>query len=203
MTGLFAGNSAGKELAGDRGRGAVRPIQGRDGALDRLRGLAVLLMVADHLALSAGLDVVRLTAGRLAVPLFFVLAGHLASRLSWRHGRLIGLGLLLPAFAPWVDSPNVLLYLGVFLPAVAWAGRHRWLLPLAVVLALTLAANGYAGPVGTGYAPSALLALCCVGALLPRSAFAAAGRLPVVLAWPGRHALSLYVGHVLALTVLL
>lgn len=182
----------------------------RSRGLDALRGLAVVFMVADHLALFAGAPLVRVTVGRLAMPLFFVLAGHLATRLSWRVARLGLLGVLLPLAAPWVDSPNVLLWLAYGAVALALARRAH--LPPALLVGAQLAVFANPGvfhpyaDLGTGYPPAALLGLMALGAMLHRDQLTGlADRLPArlvpPLSWAGRHALGLYVGHVLLLTV--
>lgn len=186
---------------------AVRP-RGRDVGLDRLRGLAALLMVVDHVALFAGLEPVRMTVGRLAMPLFFVLAGHLVARWSWRLLWVAWLGLVLPLFAGWVDSPNVLLWYAMGAAALLvlrQVDASPWWL---IVVALALAANGFgsAGEVDlfgrSSYDPWALFGLLAVGALLPRTAFAWCVRIPRWLAPVGRYPLTVYVGHVLLLTAL-
>lgn len=181
--------------------GSVSPAVSRAAGLDRLRGLAVLCMVVDHVALFVAFDVARYTVGRLALPLFFVLGGALVTRLTWRHGWVALLGLGLPLVAGWIDSPNVLLLYAVGAALVVLArrlGPFGSLLGLLVML--TVQANG-AGVVGTGYAPAALWALMFVGAWLPRELLLVlGGRLPGWLAVPGRYPLSIYVGHVLALT---
>lgn len=172
----------------------------RSSHLDALRGLAVAAMVTDHLALAFGILPLRLTIGRLAVPLFFVLAGHLAHRFGPRTLLAAALGLALPTFAPWIDSPNVLLWYAVGV-AVIVAARRVGLPPvLLVAFALTLAVNSWGSPVPTGYNPVCLVALMALGAMLPRTSFDWARKLPRPLALLGRFPLTVYVGHVLALT---
>lgn len=173
----------------------------RSSALDKLRGLAVALMVLDHLALFLEVLPVRLTLGRLAMPLFFLVAGHLAYRLSRRHGLALVLGLALPWIAPWVDSPNVLLWWAVFSAVLVGARYLSWSPVFYVAAALTFAANGWFYDLGTSYEPYALLGLMALGQLLPRSSFAFADRLPGVFASIGRRPLTWYVGHVLVLVV--
>lgn len=169
-------------------------------ALDAVRGLACWVMLADHLALFLGADAVRSTVGRLAMPLFFVVAGHLSRRLSSRLVLVAGWGLCLPTFAPWIDSPNVLVLLatGAFLLSACrrWSVHPGWL----AAVCLGLLANG-AGPLAVGsYPPAALVGLMALGAMLHRDAFAWGERLPGWVAWLGRWPLSFYVGHVLLLT---
>lgn len=175
---------------------------GRSVGVDRLRGLAVLAMVVDHVALFVGAEPLRWTVGRVAVPVFFVLGGCLVRRLTWRHAWVFVLGLVLPVLAPWVDSPNVLCWYA--LGAVLVWGVRSWAAgpAVALVVLVTALANGV-GSVGAGYPPAALWALMCFGALVPLGRLAALGeRLPGWLGLPGRFPLTVYAGHVLALTAL-
>lgn len=181
---------------------ALAPVGKRERVrhLDAIRGLAVLVMVVDHVSIVADVLPLRLTVGRLAVPLFFILAGHLARRLSARTLWAAALGLALPGFAPWIDAPNVLLWYAVGVAMLVLARRVGCPLALLVALPLTLAANSWGSPLLTGYNPLCLLGLMALGAMLHRSAFAWGVRLPGFLAVLGRYPLTVYVGHVLALT---
>lgn len=176
---------------------------GRVARLDALRGFAIVCMVVDHLAFFAHADSLRLTVGRLALPVFFLLAGHLSRRLSPRLLWVLAAGIWLPLFAPWVDSPNVLVW--VVAGALLLAGSRALgvtSLPLLVVC-LTLLANPSLVPMpGTSYPPAALVAMMALGAFIPRESFAWAANLPAGLAFIGRYPLSFYCGHVLLLTVL-
>lgn len=167
---------------------------GRLVGLDALRGLAVLLMVADHVSRYVpGGWWFSVTGGRVAVPLFFVVAGALVSRLSWRHGGVAVLGLALPLVVPWIDAPNVLVLYVVGVVAVLACRAVPVLGVLVVVAALTAFANQWPGPVPVrgAYVPLALLGLMVVGQLAGRVPVAAvAGRLPGWLAWVGRFPLS-------------
>lgn len=190
-------------------RSVVRATGQRLVSLDVWRGLAVLAMVVDHLALVTPLpDVFRLFPGRVAMPLFFLIAGALVTRLTWRHLDGLLFGLALPFVVPWIDAPNVLVWWA--LGCAALVGMRRVGLPLwlPVVLAVAAYANGYGHGLDGSYGPLGLLALMCLGAMLPLSTWASGalllqGRLRGVLAWVGRHALSLYVGHLLLLQVVL
>lgn len=171
----------------------------RSRALDNARGLAIAAMIVDHVTLIFhGPDVLRLTVGRVAMPLFFLIAGHLVRRLSWRHAGVYLLGLVLPVAIPWVDSPNVLEWyvLGAVAIVVArWADLPVWVY-IAGVLAVM--ANGWniAKP-GTSYDGAALIALMLIGSQLPRSSWDWARRIP--LGWLGRYPLTVYVGHLIVL----
>lgn len=179
-----------------------RPVRTRVAGLDRLRGLAILCMLVDHLVLvTQGPGGLRWTVGRLALPAFFVLAGHLARTPNARHALIAWVGLVLPWLVPWIDHPNVLvLYaLGV---VVLWLfhqlGRPWWL----VVLALTWGVNGLVH-VGHSYDALMLFGFMALGACMPRSAFEWTDRLPAgLLSAVGRRPLSWYVGHLLVLEAL-
>lgn len=168
--------------------------------LDRLRGLAVVLMIGDHLAIILGLSLYRVTAGRLAMPLFFILAGHLAGRLGYRQVWAVVLGLVLPVVSVLVDRPNVLVWWGLGCAGLWICDRlavPAWSLAVA---ALTFAANGWAvtpGPLS--YDPVALIGLMALGKCASSSAFLLGARLPAVLGRIGRYPLSWYVGHLLVL----
>jgi hypothetical protein len=176
---------------------------GRWGVLDRVRGLAVVCMIVDHLCLffppEGGPLLVRLTVGRLAMPLFFVLAGYLARRLRWRHLSVALLGVALPVVCPWLDHPNVLTLwaLGcVCLWLVRWAGLSPWLL---VLFGLAMGANGF-GAHGVQYEPTALWGLMAAGSMLRPSSWRWGLRLPCWLELVGRYPVSVYAGQALILT---
>lgn len=175
---------------------APSPVRVRLVGLDAARGLAVLLMIGDHLALWAGVPAYRFTLGRLAMPLFFVLAGYLSRRLRWRHLWVALIGVGLPLVVPWIDSPNVLLLWAVG-SLIIWLWRQQGL-PLWVLLAaaLTVEANGW-GHMPRAYEPAAMLGLMVCGAMMPASAWGWASRLPRQLAVLGRYPVSVYVGHLL------
>lgn len=175
----------------------------RSPALDRVRGLAIVLMAVDHVASLSGWVVVEDTVGRAAMPLFFVLAGSLLGRLRWRHAQLVGLGLLLPVVMPWLDAPNVLTLYGVG-ALVIWLWRRLvWPVWVLAAAGLTQAANGWAGGLFfTGYQPLALLGLLALGAMLPRTTWSWGSSLPGWMGLLGRFPVTVYVGHLLVLTAI-
>lgn len=184
------------------------PIPPRSAAIDRLRGAAVALMVLDHLLIVTGHSgsVLRETVTRAALPLFCILAGHLAGRASWRWGALFVAGAVLPAVVPWVDAPNVLLLIFcglLYLAAVRLMppALGDFALLFAVVLGLTRFANGYADPLGDrAFDYYAVVGLMALGRLIPRLSLERVGSvLPASSAAFGRYPLSLYVGHLLFL----
>ena len=180
------------------------PAPGRSVALDVFRGLAIAAMLLDHVVLvTGGPELLRLSAGRLAMSAFFILAGHLSRNLGYRHLGIALVGVVLPLLVPWIDTPNVLVWWVVgcaSLWLLRWAELPGWVL---TVVALTVAANGWGYAPGFSYDGFALLGLMGLGTIVPRSAYAWAGRLPTIarvpLAAVGRRPLTWYVGHLLVL----
>ena len=177
---------------------------GRTLSLDRLRGLAIACMVLDHLCLIFHTCYwLRLTAGRVAMPLFFLVSGHLVRRLGWRHGWVLLLGLLVPFVVPWIDSPNVLVWYvvgAVWIVAARYAGIWLWLPSL---VGLAWAANfGVWSPLHVGpdsFDGLMLIGIMGMGAALETDAFDWGLRLPRFFERIGRYPLSVYVGHLLIL----
>jgi hypothetical protein len=186
-------------------------VPARSSALDSVRGLAIVLMILDHLALYAYgmgwgndfLDGFRLTITRFSMPLFFLVAGHLAwgKQLRLRHAGIAVIGILLPLYVTPIDNPNVLFWWAVgclCLAVTRWAGWPAWVM---VAFALTGYANHWTSEAG-GYEGMALFGLMALGALLPRDAFAFGSSMPPWVAGLGRRPLSIYVGHLVALHTL-
>lgn len=170
--------------------------KGRDLFLDKWRGLAILLMIADHVAYFHGPDWLRQTLTRLSMPIFFILAGHLANRVSLRTLAIGATGFLLPIYVTWIDNPNVLLWLAIGSAVLAFSQHYPMVQYLTIILALTLMANYRIGEIFGSYHPAALLALMALGNLIPRYAFRCGDRLPGVFAFLGRFSLSIYIVHV-------
>lgn len=169
----------------------------RDTHLDALRGTAILLMLLDHvLDLTHSLPILRYTVTRFSMPLFFLIGGHLVRRASPRLLLVACIGIFLPLYARWIDSPNVLYWY-----AVGAVGLYRWREKPAALVAiliggLALSANKWPLVHGSSYAPLSLFGLMIVGKFLPRDAFHAIPA-PRFIAPLGRFPLSIYVGHVL------
>lgn len=175
----------------------------RSAALDRLRGLAIAVMVLDHVALLLGPTgwLLQVTVGRLAMPLFFVISGHLVRRLSWRTAGIAALGAVLPLVFGWLDSPNVLLWYAAGAVLIVAAQRLRVPVAWLLVVLVAVAANGWDPQLGTSYRPAAVLALMVIGHLLPRMVLDRAGaRLPAWLELGGRRPVSSYVVQAAAVT---
>lgn len=188
---------------GVRSRPDVRVV-----GLDRLRGLAVLLMVADHLwavsgSQSALVVVGRLTVTRAALPLFAVaaaagLAGGLGRRSLWRPGGYVAAGVALGVLVtPALGLPrwDVLAVFGAVLMIYRAAPEAAW--PLVGLVGLVQAVTW---PVGDGYQPGLLAGLVAVGLLAAGPAVRFGELLPGRwLGVVGRHAAPVYVGHLLLL----
>lgn len=170
--------------------------------LDAARGLAIVFMAVDHLCVVfAGPLWLRLSVGRLALPVFFVLAGHLARRVSARTVAIAAAGVLLPLVVPWIDAPNVLVYWAVGVCVIAACRRWPAALWAIVVVGLTWGANHFRLlPAGvSSYELPLLLAMMAAGALAGAGLWWWADRLPAWLAALGRHAVWVYIGHLLVL----
>lgn len=181
---------------------APAAVRVRSVGVDRVRGLAVLLMVLEHVTgVVLGVSVVHDTVGRLAMPLFMLTAGAVFVRLRARHAWIFAVGIALAVVVPWAGDPSILVQyvFGVVVLAVARSAD----LPLWVVLALcaTVAANGW-DLEAHGYGWGGVYALVVLGAMVGTSAFAWGERLPVWVGWLGRHPFGLYVGHLLLLQLL-
>lgn len=162
-------------------------------------------MLVDHTLLVFGVGHwARVTVTRASMPLFFLVSGHLVGRLSWRHAGVLAVGLVLPYAVPWIDRPNVLVWyvMGAALLWYAqWSGDY-WMAPLLVIVGLAAYANGYSAGWGPhSYEPGALVGLMALGWIFRRDypLWNAGAHLPAVFAWLGRFPLSVYVGHLLAL----
>lgn len=172
--------------------------------IDRLRGLAVLLMVIDHLLIVVGQEssIYRFTVTRLAMPLFFVVAGALVSRIDVPRLLLVATcGALLPILVPWTEQPNVLVQyvMGVLLLGLCWFSRPA--VVLVLVLLLGAIANRYTANLH-GYDWAALPALVLAGWLAGRETVDRIGRpLSFLFEGLGRYPLSIYFGHLLLLRV--
>ena len=183
---------------------AVLIAPGRDRRLDALRGLAIAAMMVDHVALFLDVPVLRMTVGRVAMPIFFVLGGHLATRISYRRwAEVAAVGVVLQFLAPWSGAGPLLLCFVVGAALVVICRPHPRLLVLVAGLGLLLGANGFAHLYAGSYDPRLLLALMAFGALLPRDLLRPAwlDRLRH-LEVAGRRPLQFYAGHVLLLAAL-
>lgn len=192
----------------------------RDADLDALRGIAIVLMVLDHVlavweltGAPGATSVVRYTVTRLALPAFLLIVGVLWSRRGRvtsrrRLGGIATAGVVATTvmWALGLPSPEIL----VVLALVVLAGRWVLAFPAwAVVLGLLQAVNL---PLPwTGYQPGYVAAWIGVGVLLDQArpgralrmpSRAVSGPLGAVLTAVGRAPLVWYLGHVLLLPAL-
>lgn len=188
--------------------------------IDRLRGLAVLLMVLDHVVI-AGVSVgawsysawwpawlIRMGPTRAAMPIFMVLVGLFIARRPARTTRVwqvIAAGLLvsacIAASGGWMPLPEILLLASPILAASSYV--RRWPTALAAIGVVQV----FTWPIGTPYEPGAVLALVCVGVLTARSTrrsrldTVCSASLPAVLGPVGRRPLMWYVSHLAAVSL--
>jgi len=171
----------------------------RIASLDALRGLAILLMILDHiLAVTGELQILRFTVTRFSMPLFFLVSGFLLYRVNIPRLVIVGLiGIALPMYVGFIDEPNVLFLYAVFAPFIVWARNSPLALMGISAFGLAMYANNFLDLPGA-YAPFALFGLMALGKLVPRESWERV-RLPRFLNYAGRYPLTTYVVHLLVL----
>lgn len=173
--------------------------------IDGVRGFAMLSMLIDHLAhfIPNG-EPLRLTIGRLAMPLFFLVAGSLVSKLNFTRLTVLAvIGIALPTvYVGWIDNPNVLLYYAIGAIIVYFLRTSDVALIVALAVCFTFAANFPLKLSPTSYPFETLLGFMLIGAILGRNPFHKLGKWARLIgprtSWIraiGRRPLSFYVGH--------
>lgn len=184
--------------------------------IDRARGLAVLLMVLDHVLVlvssavgsSWAIEAVRLTVTRASLPLFGVIAGVMLGRRRapdvWLLIAAFGCSQLSYLFPFGTGRPDVLILFAVVLTAAPVLLRAPVLLcALGIIQSVTWPLGGS----WTGYQPGTIVALVSLGSLFAYFGgdYPVNGRavslLPSWLEPVGRHPLGWYVGHFVVLTI--
>jgi len=174
-------------------------------SIDRVRGLAVVLMVVDHVLVLVQFrspEVVqwayalRMTVTRASLPLFCLCAGVLL------HGRRSTARLLdiaavalvtnvaLEVWPMGIRAPEIL---AVLLPVLLAGGvLVRW--PAASVVLGVLQVTVW--PIGwAGYEPGLVVAFVALGVLVGRPALSWGDSLPAALGAVGSRPLAWYAGH--------
>ncbi|MCB1026885.1 MAG: heparan-alpha-glucosaminide N-acetyltransferase domain-containing protein [Microthrixaceae bacterium] len=199
-----------------RGAGSAHgeAVLRRDRTIDAIRGLAIILMIADHtLGFAQNTDmaqpwmtVARLSITRAALPAFMVcsgilLAGHSVSSRRWAQvlvaAVLVNTGALVAGMSEFV--PDIL---ALWCLVMLLAGPVRRAPATAAVLGM-LQAVYWRVPIGT-YQPGWIVAFVAIGVLVARSGDREVleplgHRLPEWVAVMGRRPLSWYVGHLAVL----
>lgn len=192
----------------------MMPTRKRDDRLDALRGLALVCMLFDHAALAAALCgrreflLLRLFPGRLAMPLFFLVAGSVAGRYMVRVRRVLLIGVVgVVASAGWAcigvpQADILLIYVGVVL---LWVSVPcRGVAPL-VVLVLALLQSQFLRVPWDNFQPGLCFAFYVLGVRLRHEVGELGAMVPVELAAVGRWPLTFYGAQLCAvlLTVVL
>jgi uncharacterized membrane protein YcfT len=182
----------------------------RDKGLDALRGLAIVLMIVDHVLVaqmyvngwSSAAEWTRLTVTRLSMPLFMIVSGYFMTRSRpFTVRRLVQIGIaaiyinvLMETVKVGFDPPEIL---AVWLMVMILA-------PLMVRFPIELAMLGILQtlyqPIGwPGYEPGNVVAFLCLGILFrerQNTLLRSVGtRLPSWMSAIGRHPLAWYLGH--------
>lgn len=178
---------------------------GRDHRLDAIRGLAIVVMVLDHVLVQAVPGHwLRYTLTRASLPLFALVAGHLW-RPGWRWRYAVVWLAAIPASIAGslvnIAQPDVLVVILVGY-VIVWAVHEfpaHWVLLVAVV-SLAIAETGWQWDLA-GYDPRWVGGLMLLGRVVdiaPLGEHLQRVRpLVVVGQWP----LTVYVGHLVALVV--
>ena len=168
----------------------------------------MILMIIDHALLGLAGDEawaqsVRLTATRAALPIFGILAGHLAATRPPKFDRVVLLALaagLASQVGPYahIPGPDVLWLLAGSVLAVGFTpSRYRVALLAVAVIQPTTWHMAWAG-----YQPGVVLGVVLAGSWATRDSLDGLGsRLPDWLGWAGRRPLLTYVGHMAVLAV--
>lgn len=192
------------------------PVAGREVFLDRIRGLAMLLMLLDHvlvlwLDVQPGEDLrwwLRRSVTRFSMPLFMLVSGYLFGRTSRRRmfevaAAALVVNVVLALFWPSFLLPEILAVWVFLLPV------RKFLLRFPVEAgALGVLQAMYLPVRWPGYEPGVVLLFLALGRIWSDRADRRTGvlgsagdRLPVWLGCLGRHPLGVYVVHLLALAV--
>lgn len=174
--------------------------------LDRLRGLAIALMLLDHVLAVTGIHgPLRLTVTRLALPFFMMCAGSLWRPLTARNGARLGAAALAElALCEYLrfSMPGILAtFLGLMLALRArpsLANRPGLLVLAGLLQAAYLPLDGS----WTGYQPGWVLAWWALGRLAIEELRPIGSAAPAWLAVAGRRPLTWYVGHLAVLAAL-
>lgn len=168
--------------------------------LDRLRGLAILLMVVDHaLALTGVGLVVRLTLTRAAAPIFMATAGALPSKNSRRRWLgLVGVAAVETVLCSLLglQVPAIVLVLVVVQPVFLWARSIG--IPAVVLVLVGWWQSTFAPLPIPGYEPGFVLMWLAVGSMCALDLNHLGRRLPALAEAIGRRPRSWYLGHLAA-----
>lgn len=172
--------------------------------IDRLRGLAVLLMVLDHALVQIDHDSpLRYTITRLSLPLFVGCAAAVfRGQLGRQRMGVLALGIIAETtlngpLSLGGPGPVTLITCGLLAFSLPWVRRNAHLVgTLGLLQALYQ-------PVGwSGYQPGLILAYFALATLAVHDLEPAARRLPAWVGTVGRQPMRWYIGHLIALVLI-
>ncbi|MHA7812890.1 MAG: TraX family protein [Phycisphaerales bacterium] len=139
----------------------------RNVRIDKLRGLAILLMILDHvLCVIDPENIARYTLTRAALPIFMLISGYLLANRNpslKRYAQLVAASfcsLLIVQHIPGMAKVDVLFVIAIVLTVWPIARRYPIIaLCIGAVQSQTLG-------LWDGYEPGHILAIMCAGALL-------------------------------------
>lgn len=191
----------------------------RDSSLDRLRGLAIFLMIIDHSLLltmtyetsASWMGWTRKTLTRFSMPLFMLVSGLLIARRgspSLRRLPLVIVIAIVINVISWTEVgfgvPEILAVWLLCLPFYPLFVRYPIevaALGILLTINLPITADWY-----EGYQPALVLAFLAMGALLhrtPESPILKSGNyLPSLFGFIGRRPLLWYAGHLFILAII-
>lgn len=177
----------------------------RDRRLDAVRGLAILLMVVDHMAAAWPTAWgVREVLTRAAMPLFMLLLGYLFREFNQvRHWQVVAAVFLEVPLLLVVAGTEVgiLVHVAFLLPLMVVAVRYPW-----PCLGLALVQTSAWPMPFSGYEPGLVFAFMIMGHLMRRAgseALQGIGEHVLALAPVGRYPLAIYCGHLFVLAGLM
>lgn len=178
----------------------------RNVRIDKLRGLAILLMILDHvLCVIDPENLARYTLTRAALPIFMLISGYLLANRNpslKRYAQLVAASfcsLLIVQHIPGMAKVDVLFVIAIVL--AVWPIARR--VPITALCIGAVQSQTFG--LWDGYEPGYLLALLCTGQLLfqtrSRNDYLIASHvcrfMPRAIEILGRYPLSAYLAHLL------
>lgn len=199
---------------------AGTPQKSRRVDLDAWRGLAILAMIGDHVAvfiltvlpenpaqslLWDSAYMFRFTIGRIALPVFMIVSGMLIERygFTWKRYLQVVIAAIIVNFL-WIAAPfgatppDILLLWALIVPFSFLWKKYPILFGVLGFIQLTNWQISWGG-----YQPGEILLLLCLGVLAQKTnfTFPSLKDFDQPMAWIGRRPLIFYVGHIVLLSI--